>query len=197
MAYETVLSELPAPSEAPLAAGRAMLMFGTVPFEAPGTAYQTLKRVSEYRQPSQDRVHQRPIHQSTGVGRDTVELDGVVFSGQLGVSGPAHLAGLRALAEAGEARILVSGTGEVFGKYVVTALEETRTRVFRDGAARRVAWRLKLARYGDDAPGGRLDALEAAATAHGDVRAVTEAVEAAVAEGRSSAGVRAAAEGAA
>ena len=195
--YETILTELPAPPEALAGAGSAMLMFGTVPFEAPATAYQTLERVSEYRQPSQDRVHQRPIHQFTGLGRDTIALDGVVFPGHFGVSGLSHLAALRALAEAGEPRILVAGTGEVFGKYVVTGIEETRTRVFRDGAPRRVAWRLSLARYGDDAPGGYQGAMAAAATANGDVRAVTDAAAGAVADGQSSAGVRTAAEGAA
>ena len=44
--YETVLTELPALAEALAGAGRAMLMFGDVPFEAPGTAYRTLKRAS-------------------------------------------------------------------------------------------------------------------------------------------------------
>ena len=67
----------------------------------------------------------------------------------------------------------------------------------RDGAPRRVAWRLKLARYGDDAPGGYQSAMEARADATGDVRAVTDAAAEAVADGQSSAGVRAAAEGAA
>ena len=134
MAYETVLTELPAPADAPPGAGRAMLMLGPVPFDAPATAYQTLRRSSDYRQPSQERVHQRPIHQATGLGRDTIDLDGVQFPGALGASGLAHLAALRALAEAGEPRILVAGTGEVFGKYVVTSLEETRTRVYRDGS---------------------------------------------------------------
>ena len=195
--YETVLTELPAPAGASLGAGRAMLMLGDVAFDAPATAYQTLRRASEYRQPSQDRVRQRPIHQFTGPGRDTIDLDGVQFPGVLGAPGLAHLAALRALAEAGEPRILVAGTGEVLGKYVVTSIEETHTRVYRDGVPRRVAWRLKLARYGDDAPGGYQSAMEARADATGDVRAVTEAVTEAVADGQSSAGVRTAAEGAA
>lgn len=195
--YETVLTELPARAGAPPGAGRAMLMLGDVPFDAPGTAYQTLRRSSEYRQPHQDRARQRPIHQYTGLGSDTIDLDGVQFPGALGAPGIAHLAALRALAEAGEPRILVAGTGEVFGKYVMTSLEETRTRVYRDGAPRRIAWRLKLARHGEDAPGGYQSAMEARADATGDVRAVTEAAAEAVADGQSSAGVRAAAEGAA
>ena len=196
-AYETVLTELPALLDALAGAGSAMLMFGDVPFEAPASAYQTLARAAEYRQASQDRVHQRPIHQFTGLGRDTITLDGVVFPGHFGVPGLSHLARLRALAEAGRPRILVAGTGEVFGKHVVTGIDETRTRVFSDGAPRRVTWRLSLARYGDDVPSGRLDAMEAASTANGDVRAVTDAAANAVARGESSAGVRSAAEGAA
>lgn len=195
--FETVLTELPGSADEPLLPGAALLMFGDVPFTAPGTAYQTLKRTCAYRQPSQDRVDQRPIHQSTGLGRDTIDLDGVLFPGALGAPGLKHLEALRALAEAGEPRILVAGTGEVYGKYMVISLEEARMRVFRDGAPRRVVWRLSLERYGDDAPGGYQSALVADATAHGDVRAVTDAAESAVAEGQSSAGVRAAAEGAA
>ena len=192
--YESVLTDLPRPEDAPSGAGAAMLAFGDVPFEAPVTAFQALKRVSEYRHPSQDRVHQRPIHQFTGLGRDSIDLDGVVFPGQLG-GGLSHLAALRARAEAGEPRMLVAGTGEIFGKYVLVSIEEQRDRVFADGAPRRVTWRLRFERYGDDAPGGLQVAMAKAADESGDARAVTDAVAGAVADGQSSAGVLAAAEG--
>ena len=145
--YETVLTDLPRPEDASSGGGgAAMLAFGDVPFEAPITAFQALKRVSEYRHPSQDRVHQRPIRQFTGLGRDSIDLDGVVFPGQLSVGGLSHPAALRARAEAGEPRMLVAGTGEIFGKYVLVSIEEQRDRVFADGAPRRVTWRLRFER---------------------------------------------------
>lgn len=195
-AYEMVLTRLPASPEAIPAVRRAMLVFGDVPFEAPGTAHQALRRSAEYRQPSQDRIPGRPALQFTGLGRDEIALDGIVFPGRLGASGLGHLRALRALAEAGTPRILVAGTGEVFGRYVVTGLEETRERMFRDGAPRRVEWSLRLSRYGDDAPGGRLTALESSAAAVGDVRAALDAAAAAVRAGGTPAQVLAAAEAA-
>ena len=182
MTYETVLTELPADEAAPPpGAGRAMLTFGEAAFTAPATSFQALKRASEYRWPSQDRIGQRPIHQYTGHGRDSVDLDGVLFPAFAG--GAAMLPALRALAEAGTPRLLTAGTGEAFGRYVLVRIEEARARVFRDGAPRRVTWRLRLERYGDDTPGGELTALAAAADESGDARAVLDAIEAAQAAG--------------
>lgn len=195
-AYETILHRLPA-SPAPLAAGRrAMLVFGAVPFEAPVTSWMTLRRSTEYRQPAQPRIPERPLHQYTGAGADDIDLDGVMFPGYAS-SGLGHLRALRALAEAGAPRLLMAGSGEVFGRYVITGIEESRTQPYPPGEPRRVAWRLRLARYGDDAPGGRLTELESSAAAVGDVRAVLDAAAAAVRAGATPAAVLAAAEAAA
>ena len=184
MTYETVLTELP-PDEAAAqpAAGRAMLTFGDATFTAPATSFQELKRASEYRWPSQDRIGQRPIRQYVGRGGDSVDLNGVLFPAFAG--GAQMLAALRSLAEAGTPRLLAAGTGEVFGRYVLVRIEEARTRVFRDGAPRRVAWRLRFERYGDDTPGGALNTLAAASAESGDARAVIDAIEAAKAAGAS------------
>ena len=195
-AYETILHRLSA-SPAPVrGARRAMLVFGDVPFEAPATAWMTLRRSTEYRQAAQLRIPDRPLHQYTGAGADDIDLDGVMFPGYAS-TGLGHPRALRALAAAGAPRMLMTGTGEVFGRYVITGIEESRTRPFPDGASRRVAWRLRLARYGDDTPGGRLTALESSAAAAGDVRAVLDAAAAAVRAGASPAAVLAAAEAAA
>ena len=175
-----------------------MLTFGAVAFEAPGSSYARLRRRSAWRWPSQDRTGRRPAYQFTGPGPENVELEGVIFPLYAGGALPDAL---RALAATGEPRELTSGAGDgtvnVFGLWVLTEVEDLRTRPYRDGAPRRIEWRLSLARYGDDAPTGRLTALESAVADVGDVRAVLDAAERAVRAGQTPAQVLAAAQAAA
>ena len=54
--------------------------------------------------------------------------------------------------EAGRGRplLLVSGTGEVLGKWVISGVEETLSLFFADGTPRRSEFRLRLTAYGDE-----------------------------------------------
>ena len=193
-AYDTIVTRGALAGIAPVVDREVMLSFGGVAFEAPASSYARLRRRSTWRWPSQDRTARRPAYQFLGPGPETIELDGVIFPLYAGGALPEAL---RTLAAAGEPRDLTSGAGDVFGPWVLTEDEETRTRLYRDGAPRRIEWRLSLARYGDDAPTGRLTTLESAATDVGDVRAVLDAAERAVRAGRTPAEVLAAAQAAA
>ena len=193
-AYDTIVTRGAVDALAPVVGRQVMLSFGGVAFEAPASSYARLQRRSAWRWPSQDRTARRPAYQFLGPGPETIELDGVIFPLYAGGALPDSL---RALAAAGEPRELTSGAGDVFGPWVLTEVEETRTRLYRDGAPRRIEWRLSLARYGDDAPTGRLTTLESRTADVGDVRAVLDAAERAVRAGRTPAEVLAAAQAAA
>lgn len=188
--YDVIVTRGEEAAPAPAPGRTVMLSFGPVAFEAPASSYARLRRRSAWRWPSQDRSARRPAYQFLGPGPETIELEGVVFPLYAGGALPDTL---RALAAAGEPRELTGGAGEVFGAWVLTEVEETRSRLYQDGAPRRIEWRLSLARYGDDAPTGRLTALESQAAAVGDVRAVLDAAAAAVRAGRTPAEVLAAA----
>lgn len=188
--YDTIVTRRGEAAPAPGSGRTVMLSFGGAVFEAPASSYARLRRRSAWRWLSQDRTARRPAYQFLGPGPETIEIEGVVFPLYAGGALPDTL---RALAAAGAPRELTSGAGDVFGLWVLTEVEETRTRLYRDGAPRRIEWRLSLARYGDDAPTGRLTALEARTTDAGDVRAVLDAAAQAVRTGRTPAEVLAAA----
>ena len=192
--YDTIVTRNAGREGEPPPSRAVMLSFGGVAFEAPGSSYARLRRRSAWRWPSQDRAGRRPAYQFTGPGPETVELEGVIFPLYAGGALPDVL---RALAATGEPRDLTSAAGDVLGLWVLTEVEDTWSRPYRDGAPRRIEWRLSLARYGDDAPTGRLTALESAAADVGDVRAVLDAAERAVRAGQTPAQVLAAAQAAA
>ena len=171
-----------------------MLTFGTVAFTVTEAAYQALRRASRYRLPAHERIGGQVAYQFTGRGEDSITLSGTImatYRGRIGV-----LDDLRALGAAGEARLLTSGAGESFGRWALEEVSEERTALFADGAPRKVTFSVRL-KHDEDTPAGRTAQLEAAAAETGDVNAVLDAMSAAVADGEDSAGVIAAARGAA
>ena len=171
-----------------------MLTFGPVSFSVASAAYQALRRATRYRVPSHERIGSPPGYQFTGRGEDGVTLSGVIMPTYRGR--PALLDELRALAGEGESQILTTGTGENLGRWIMDELTEERSGLFSRGEARKIAFTVKLMRD-DDTPSGRLEGLETAAAANGNVRAVVDATAAAVARGDDSPGVIASAQGAA
>ena len=160
------------------AGGSVMMTLGDVAFAVRTTVYQRLRRTTTYRWPSLDRVGRWPARQFTGPGNDQVTLDGVVMPTYRGAAGAVDA--LRQLALTGQPQQMSAGTGEVYGLWCLEQVEEDRSGLFVDGAARRIAWVLQLVRYGDDVPGGLQNTLAADAAAEGDTRRVLDAMTASV-----------------
>ena len=171
-----------------------MLTFGPVAFSVTEAAYQALRRATRFRVPVHERVGTQVGYQFTGPGEDSITLSGVIMPTYRGR--PGVLDDLRALGAAGQPRLLTAGTGESFGQWIMGELSEERSALFADGRARKHVFTVNLLRD-DAAPTGRQTRLENAAADTGDVRAVLDATRAAVASGEDSAGVIAAARGAA
>ena len=171
-----------------------MLTLGTIAFGVTEAAYQTLRRVTRFRLPEEQRMGGSLGYQYTGPGEDGITLSGVIMPTYRGR--PGMLADLRALALGGQSHTLSAGTGEQLGRWAVAELSEERSGLFTDGQARKIAFTVRLV-HDDDAPAGELTALKGRAAENGDVRAVTAATAAAVARGDSSEAVVAAAQGAA
>ena len=90
-----------------------MMSLGQFAFGLATLPFETLRRQSEWRHPSNSRVGVRPARQSLGPGNDTITLSGVLapeFKGSTRT-----LLQLREMANSGKAWALVSGAGEVFG----------------------------------------------------------------------------------
>lgn len=125
-----------------------MMALGTFVFSLPTLVYQQLQRSTSWNHASSKRVGARDAHQFVGPGDDTVELSGLIAPELTG--DPASLDTLRKMADEGRPLPLVDGTGYVFGSFVVTNINETRTVLFQDGAARRIEFQLSLTRTDDE-----------------------------------------------
>lgn len=126
-----------------------MMALGTFVFSLPELAYQQLQHAAAWRHSSSERVGARAARQFVGPGDETVDLSGLVAPELTG--SPASLDTLRSLADEGRPLSLVDGTGVVYGAFVITSLNQTRTLFFQDGAARRIEFQLSLLRVDDDA----------------------------------------------
>ena len=125
-----------------------MLALGPYRFSLNTSAYQSLKRSSEYRWPSIERIGQEPLLQAIGQGSDRIDLDGVIYPHFRG--GLRQINGMRDAATRQEPLMLINGLGEVLGRFVITQIEETQTTFLADGAPRKIEFRLSLERYGEE-----------------------------------------------
>lgn len=130
-----------------------MMALGMFVFSLETLAYQEFQRQTDWRHGSTSRIGTNPARQYLGRGDDSITLPGVLLPGLVG--SPLSLDTLRTMADTGKAWPLVEGTGKIYGLWVIESLSDTRTVFFRDGAARRIEFTLKLTRIDD----GRVDLL--------------------------------------
>lgn len=133
-----------------------MMALGMFVFSLPTLAYQELQRSTAWRHPSSSRVGTNPARQFAGRGDDTLTMPGIILPELAGSA--LSLDALRMMADTGKAWPLVEGTGRILGIWVIEDISETRTLFFRDGAARRIEFTIKLTRIDD----GKIDMLGAA-----------------------------------
>ena len=125
------------------------MALGDYRFSVDTAAFGKLSRSVEYRWPSQDRAGRRPAKQFTGIGTETIEVDGVIYPHYKG--GLGQMDEFRALAGEGVPYLLVDGRGKVWGKFCIESIKETRTVFFADGTPRKIEFALTLSHYGEDA----------------------------------------------
>jgi phage protein U len=132
-----------------------LMALGQFVFGLTTLAYQDFKRQTQWRHPSSSRVGARAAHQYAGPGDDTITLSGVLSPELVGRA--ASIAELRAMGDTGQAWALVSGTGEVFGAYVIESVSETGTLHLDNGIARRIEFDLQLKRVDDQRSGAAVN----------------------------------------
>lgn len=124
-----------------------LMSLGQFVFGLDTLAFDTLRRQSAWRHPSNSRVGARPARQSVGPGDDTITLSGVLAPEFKGTA--LSLRTLRDMADSGKAWALVSGAGDVFGAWVIENLSETGTHFIAHGRPRRIEFELQLAHVDD------------------------------------------------
>jgi phage protein U len=127
-----------------------MMALGPYRFALATSAYQQLKRSIEYRWQSQDRIGNNPAMQFIGPGKEQIGFEGVIypeFRGGLG-----QIENMKLAADVGEPLLLVDGLGQVWGRWVILQIEETREIFFENGIPRKINFSLTIAKYGEDLP---------------------------------------------
>ncbi len=122
-----------------------LMIYGLFVFSVHSAPFNQMGRDTNYDWASNSRVGDSPAYQFIGKGEETITLDGVLmpeFSG-----GPLSLDLLRMLADSGEAWLLMSGAGKIYGYYFVESLSETSSHFLADGTAQKIDFTLTLKRY--------------------------------------------------
>lgn len=119
-----------------------LMSLGLFVFSLSTASYQELQRVTNWRHPSNSRVGDSPAYQFVGKGEDVITLKGIIYhelTGQLST-----LDVVRQMADTGKAYTLIEGTGKIYGIATINDLDETKTYFFKDGAARKTDFTIKL-----------------------------------------------------
>lgn len=129
--------------------------------------FKELQRQRNWKHRTNSRASTRDASQFTGVGGDTITLNGMVAEDN-SIGTAASLDELAKMADVGEAYVLVDGTGVVFGAFVIESLNETETYHTPEGVARKIEFNLTIRRV-DDTAMSKAAADEAAAKEAGKV----------------------------
>lgn len=125
--------------------GAVMMMLGPFMFALDTAAYQSLSRTTEYRWADLERIGNRPMSQYTGMGKETVELDGVIYPHFKG--GLHQVQAMRELAGLGKPLPMVDGTGKIWGEWVIEQVQETLRVLAKNGAPLKIEFKLNLKYY--------------------------------------------------
>lgn len=122
-----------------------LLTLGLFVFGVQSAPFDTISRSNGWRWPSNDRTGADQVYQYTGRDEETISLAGTLmpeFSG-----GPSNIEQLRTMADAGEPYLMMSGSGQIYGYYIITDLSENGSYLLADGTAQKIEFSMTLKRY--------------------------------------------------
>ncbi|WP_409318863.1 phage tail protein [Pseudomonas sp. KCJK9016] len=117
-------------------------------FNLDTAAFDELRRSTEYRWASQERLTRRPAQQAVGIGEEKITLKGAIFPGFKG--GIKQLDTLRSLGAQQLPLTLTTGYGDVLGTWCLKSVDEEQNALLQGGIPRKQAFTLEFVRYGDD-----------------------------------------------
>jgi phage protein U len=117
-------------------------------FNLDTAAFDELRRSTEFRWASQERLTRRPAQQAVGIGEEKITLKGAIFPGFKG--GLKQLDTLRSLGAQLKPLTLTTGYGDVLGTWCLKSVEEEQSALLQGGIPRKQAFTLEFVRYGDD-----------------------------------------------
>jgi len=117
-------------------------------FNLDTAAFDELRRQTEFRWASQERLSRRPAQQGVGMGEEKLSLKGAIFPTFKG--GLKQLDTLRSIGIKLLPLNLTTGYGFVLGTWCLRSLEEEQSALLAGGIPRKQTFSLEFTRYGDD-----------------------------------------------
>ena len=117
-------------------------------FNLDTAAFDELRRQTEFRWASQERLSRRPAQQAVGMGEEKLSLKGAIFPAFKG--GLKQLDTLRSIGAQLLPLNLTTGYGFVLGTWCLRSLEEEQGALLAGGIPRKQTFSLEFTRYGDD-----------------------------------------------
>ncbi|QSH40918.1 phage tail protein [Lentisphaerota bacterium ZTH] len=126
---------------------QVMLKLGKLKFAVDTAVYANLQREYNYNWSSQNRLQNTPVWHFTGLGEQIIQLGGCSYPGKMGSS--CFFGELTKAAEQGKSLLLVSGTGEILGYWVVKSFSQKDSSFALGGVPQKVNFTIKLSYYGE------------------------------------------------
>ncbi|ALE02855.1 Phage-related tail protein [Bartonella ancashensis] len=124
-----------------------MLALGDFIFSIETAAYQTLSLSFNVPWVEQGRLGRKAALQLPAVANAEFSLTGVIYPDFKG--GYGQLEQLRQMAHEG-AHTLVTGQGQVLGRFIILSIDEKQSFFYHDGLPRKQEFTLQLREYGED-----------------------------------------------
>lgn len=130
-----------------IAEPKAMMKLGDYTFSLKNAAYTSSSRSSSYKWAEQARIGSNPHLQFTGVGADTLSLQGVVLPTYRG--GLEQVVTMRAEAGNGKPLALTDSYGDLHGFWCITAITEKGSDFLPGGFPQKIEFTLELKYAGE------------------------------------------------
>ena len=135
-----------------------LMSLGSFIFSIDDLLFDQIRERRTWRHPGGERVGLAPSYQYAGPGEHTLSMGGLLAPGQIGRRDA--LDDIVTMAKTGEAQPLLDGEGYVYGAFVITGLDTTKSHFLRFGLALKVDFTIDMVRV--DTDGGAAPAAEAA-----------------------------------
>lgn len=125
-----------------------MMIYGTFVFQLSTLPHQQIQHTKNWRHVKNERINRSAGWQYIGAGDDRISLSGLLYPEITG--GEVSLTALTTLAYTGLPWPLIDGTGQIYGMYVISSLQTTRTELDRYGRARKIEFAVSFERVNED-----------------------------------------------
>ncbi|HEA0862668.1 TPA: phage tail protein [Salmonella enterica] len=125
-----------------------MMVYGMFVFELKTLPHQQLQQSKTWRHVKNERINRSASWQYIGAGEDQITLSGVLYPEITG--GEVSLSVLTTQAYTGRPWPLIDGVGQIYGMYVITGLQTTRSELDRYGKAKKIEFSISFQRCDED-----------------------------------------------